>query len=1467
MPKLKSVSESMTQTEQRVPSNVQIRNKDPTYDAIHKQNRESGSSLSSSIHSYDSKSTLTNASDAGDNAIITRIRKSCEQKEEFLRRPSQPYVYNAPASPPMSLHSNVSPSKQPIIFENVIASAQHPQHREFYSRPNRLQKAMWPPSHELTVSPTIHQSAELQPPAEKHHMSIREQFFNSIQQQQQQSHRSPSPFTMEAHTKMEISDSDTNRNQIPNLRLVSELTKQFSSGRPLSPDGIDRTSLYRSELSRLQTKQVHPNVALRKREFELKAESEFWRRSTDKTRSSSVDSESHNNSSMRARSLSAESSRTGEKSLRDEPPIPPPREKHREHREMNKENNYGQKAASNVANWLQSIDEQSVGLNDSNSNINKSDMTTVVYFPATRFPFDEPQLRKMQQQHMTSKELKQAYRNHTIVEIHDIEMKDQSQMLERPQRPTTLNLSDGTAVKLRQKTATIIDNNDIDDNKSMRRISYLRATQGGHSDGAFHMDNDLDSSSPITTAVVSSSPADDQEAETPDADTETTINVQKVNYRPWRRPRFPTDIQPIRKLFEESPPHIVLPPIEEVPCVISQKHFFPQSHSTKDKALSHFRDSPADSSLPITHDGVLRVKITVLDGKRSSDRSWRTVQAEIRGNRLKLSLLREGKTNQQSPEPSGIIDLTNFHLTDGNYTKRKHVFKLTTNSCPPGSPSVTSIKLHERELLLQADSDHDMKVWMSVLGNVCRTNSTSTMSSDYLSCSQLAEPQTMPAIQTVQSSADEFSPVLSNKSQRKYNFDSRSPSGQSPVTKSRKTPLTPNAASGSQRDGSDKETGSPKSKTWKGIVARQFRRIGGAHNQETLPPEGVSFGVPLHMCVPSMENHYVPMILARCIEIVEAKGLGIVGIYRIPGNTAAITQLTEQVNRGFDEQTLNDPRWDDVNVVSSLLKAFIRNLPEPILPLDAYNRFIEADKLSGTKRLQELKLLLKKLPPHSYETMKYLIRHLHRVSQNCLVNLMEPRNLAIVFGPSLIRSANETLATAVKDMRHQCQIVEALVSHFPFFFENDTLPNINETNQSSFTESTLETQSKNLLLDNVHKIESAASYKESKDHSSRFVANIVQAANRKIRRTAQRKSNISSTVSSADTVSLDSTTSAESKGQRKLSYLSDSSGGNNKLTHPNTSIHSDRVVQSSEDDSNDSAFNDNGSMSLKTVTVTLDNKLRSLRDIKIDANNQHDSDNRLTNNENLNPSSNRSHLGLHRPLTLGENIPYADESPERPLIQPRAKPLRMYNNNNINTIVSDPTKNSLIDDSKTEISSSSDTDTSTTSNPREKLAKEDIRNEMREMNRMLLNLERKASNLERKIHLNRSLSLNYKNHKNNECCCRTPNMHYNNLHNSTLGIRSRLSLTKDEKTDKNISKRRQLLDSNLSPSNSAGQITTSGSATTINNKSRRHSGKDRSIRRRHTVGGSHDYNKHGAINDCERYIVTDVSSNTLKIDD
>lgn len=223
------------------------------------------------------------------------------------------------------------------------------------------------------------------------------------------------------------------------------------------------------------------------------------------------------------------------------------------------------------------------------------------------------------------------------------------------------------------------------------------------------------------------------------------------------------------------------------------------------------------------------------------------------------------------------------------------------------------------------------------------------------------------------------------------------------------------------------------------------------------------------------------------------------------------------------------------------------------------------------------------------------------------------------------------------------------------------------------------------------------------------------------------------------------------------------------------------------------------------------------------------------------------HPSVGRPLTLGENIPYADESPERPLIQARVKPIRQsLANNNNNSSNSSSCSNSSSEkqqtspqekqpmevhlevivqkdktSSKLSLSSSDDTDSSTTSNYRERMQSV-IRLEdsvLRKVNRILTNLE----HLERKYSLNRSLSLNYKSQRNpinkNECCC--------NAGKGTNAEKARLSLTKDEKTDKNINKRRQLYDT------SGGNIQAGGNAKYRRNGSR-------SIRRRHTVGGTHD---------------------------
>lgn len=426
--------------------------------------------------------------------------------------------------------------------------------------------------------------------------------------------------------------------------------------------------------------------------------------------------------------------------------------------------------------------------------------------------------------------------------------------------------------------------------------------------------------------------------------------------------------------------------------------------------LFSYSKTSIDKSKSVSLTGQLHIKVAYIDGKRNPVRPWHSISAEIRGSQLEIAILTSASEAGKLPiaTETGAIDLKLFHVTKSNYTKRKNVFKLTTfmpKAKSPQSPTALPINC-KTEFLIQTDDATSFELWKNALqsasGNMPATDTCKETQST--------------------SSAQEECSGSSSTSQ-----------------------TTANASSTMEKD----IGGLSKSRTWKDLVARQFRRIQGQPNSPTTPPTNASFqqqqqqkhsvpeagasiGVPLELCPVSEKNKLIPLIMERCIEIVETRGLHIIGIYRIPGNTAAISALTEQVNRGFDEQTLADPKWDDVNVVSSLLKSFLRRLPEALLPNDMYGHFIEADKLSGQKRLIALKTLIENLPSQSYATLKHLMCHLNLVSRNCDTNLMEPKNLAIIFGPSVVRTSNETLETVVKDMKHQCRIVEALVSNVSF---------------------------------------------------------------------------------------------------------------------------------------------------------------------------------------------------------------------------------------------------------------------------------------------------------------------------------------------------------------------------------------------------------------------------------------------------
>ncbi|MBN3296502.1 RHG23 protein, partial [Amia calva] len=119
-----------------------------------------------------------------------------------------------------------------------------------------------------------------------------------------------------------------------------------------------------------------------------------------------------------------------------------------------------------------------------------------------------------------------------------------------------------------------------------------------------------------------------------------------------------------------------------------------------------------------------------------------------------------------------------------------------------------------------------------------------------------------------------------------------------------------------------------------------------------------AFGVRLEECQPAINNKFIPLIVEICCGLVEEMGLEYTGIYRVPGNNAVVSSLQDQLNKGININPA-DEKWQDLNVISSLLKSFFRKLPEPLFTDDKYNDFIDANRMEDAgDRLKTMKKLV-----------------------------------------------------------------------------------------------------------------------------------------------------------------------------------------------------------------------------------------------------------------------------------------------------------------------------------------------------------------------------------------------------------------------------------------------------------------------------------------------------------------------------
>ncbi|KAI1376952.1 RhoGAP-domain-containing protein [Hypoxylon crocopeplum] len=174
------------------------------------------------------------------------------------------------------------------------------------------------------------------------------------------------------------------------------------------------------------------------------------------------------------------------------------------------------------------------------------------------------------------------------------------------------------------------------------------------------------------------------------------------------------------------------------------------------------------------------------------------------------------------------------------------------------------------------------------------------------------------------------------------------------------------------------------------------------------------------------ERRQIPCVVTRCIEEVELRGMDIEGIYRKTGGNSQ----TKAIQEGFDKNEnydISDPDID-ITAVTSALKQYFRKLPTPLLTFDVYDRILETNSIqSDEDKCIHLQSTFKQLPQQHRDCLEFLMFHLHRVASRERENLMTPKNLAVVFAPTIMRDHN--IEREMTDMHAKNNAVQFIIEN------------------------------------------------------------------------------------------------------------------------------------------------------------------------------------------------------------------------------------------------------------------------------------------------------------------------------------------------------------------------------------------------------------------------------------------------------
>lgn len=180
----------------------------------------------------------------------------------------------------------------------------------------------------------------------------------------------------------------------------------------------------------------------------------------------------------------------------------------------------------------------------------------------------------------------------------------------------------------------------------------------------------------------------------------------------------------------------------------------------------------------------------------------------------------------------------------------------------------------------------------------------------------------------------------------------------------------------------------------------------------------------------------VPSLIVTCVQHLEKFGLHAVGIFRKSTSKKRVRQLREDFDQGIlmelDEETCPHD-------VATLLKEYLRDLPEPLLCRRLYQPFVNTQKIRNRRlQFEAISYLVFLLPVVHRDTLYYLLKFLAKVARfaNDVQspsgqvisegNKMDSNNLATIFAPNILHNAVPGQITSEQEVEERLDVINVI---------------------------------------------------------------------------------------------------------------------------------------------------------------------------------------------------------------------------------------------------------------------------------------------------------------------------------------------------------------------------------------------------------------------------------------------------------